>query len=83
MTTAVYTNVLLDVLVPGSSHVFESRQALDAAAADGLVISEPVYAELAARFLAARDLDAFLATTGLRLEPSSRDTLHQAGRAWS
>ncbi|HEY7061391.1 MAG TPA: type II toxin-antitoxin system VapC family toxin [Chloroflexota bacterium] len=83
MTTAVDTNVLLDLLVPGSSHVVESRQALDGALTDGLIISEPVCAELAARFPAARDLDVFLVTTGLRLEPSTRDTLHRAGHAWN
>jgi predicted nucleic acid-binding protein len=84
MNTALDTNVLLDVLVPGSPHGNESQQALDAAVAtSGLVISEPVYAELAARFVHARDLDVFLVNTRVQLEPSTRATLHEAGRACS
>src|SRR4051812_38956312 len=84
MTTALDTNVLLDVLVPGSPHGDESQQALDAAVADsGLVISEPVYAELGARFVHLHELDAFLVTTRVQLERSTRTTLHAAGRAWN
>jgi predicted nucleic-acid-binding protein len=68
--TAVDTNVLLALLVPGGQHGGESQQALDEAVVAGpLVISEPVYAELVARFLTASDLDLFLASTGLVLQP--------------
>ncbi len=84
MITAVDTNVLLDVLIPGAPRGDESERALaDALRAGAVVISEPVYAELAAHFPDRADLDRFLADTGIRLEPSGTDALYAAGRAWS
>ena len=84
MITAVDTNVLLDVLIPGAPHGEDSERALaEAVEAGALVISEPVYAELAVHFPDRMDLDRFLADTGIRLEPSAGQALHGAGRAWS
>jgi predicted nucleic acid-binding protein len=80
--TAVDTNVLLDVLVPGSSHATSSLEALDVARVGGMVISEPVYAELAGRFPDSASLDRFLSETGLKLVPSTAHVLHTGGRAW-
>ncbi len=58
MITALDTNILLDLLIPGAPHVPDSERAiLEAAAAGAVIISEPVYAELAARFATRSDLD--------------------------
>lgn len=84
MITAVDTNVLLDVLIPGAPHGDQSERALaEAVRAGALLISEPVYAELAVHFADRADLDRFLADTGIRLEPSGAEALYTAGRAWS
>ena len=84
MITALDTNVLLDVLIPGASHCEESERALtEAARAGALLVSEPVYAELAAHFPNRADLDLFLTDTGIRLEPSRGEALYRAGKAWS
>ena len=83
MITAVDTNVLLDVLIPDAPHGDESERALaEAVRAGAVVISELVYAELAAHFPDRADLDRFLADTGIRLEPCGTKALHGAGRAW-
>jgi hypothetical protein len=84
MITAVDTNVLLDVLIPDAPHGEESERALaEAVGAGALLISEPVYAELAVHFPDRTDLDRFLADTGISLEPSGGEALHRAGSAWS
>lgn len=83
MISAVDTNVLLDILNPDEPYAPSSRRQLnDALQAGSIVISEPVYAELAANFLDASTLDAFLAGTGTRLVRSESATLHRAGNAW-
>ncbi|MDO8616947.1 MAG: nucleotide-binding protein [Dehalococcoidia bacterium] len=83
MTTAVDTNILLDIVARESDFFETSREALWQSANSGqLIISEPVYAEIASRFPGASDLDAFLSETGVTLEPSSREALHRAGVAW-
>ena len=84
MITAVDTNVLLDVLIPGAPHGDASERALaEALRAGAVVISGPVYSELAAHFPDQAHLDRFLADTGLRLESSNAEALYRTGRAWS
>lgn len=84
MITAVDTNILLDVLIPDAPHGDESERALaEALRAGAVVVSDPVYAELAAHFAEQEKLHRFLADTGLRLEPSKADALYRAGTAWS
>ncbi len=84
MITAVDTNILLDVLIPKAPHGDESESALaEALRAGAIVISDPVYAELAVHFPQQDALDRFLADTGLRLESSSAYALYRAGGAWS
>jgi len=84
MITAVDTNILLDVLIPDAPHADESEGALaQALRAGAVVISGPVYAELAVHFPQQERLDRFLADTGLRLQPSNADALYRAGSAWS
>ncbi len=83
MITAADTNILLDVVIPGAPHGEASEGALSAALGAGaLVVSEPVYAELAAHFPDRAQLDAFLDDSGIRLQGSSAEALHRAGRAW-
>ena len=75
--------MLLDVLVPDPEFVVESRTYLrDALAAGALVICEAVYTELGARFNSPDELDRFLLDTGIRLDASSRTSLHVASLAW-
>ena len=84
MITAVDTNILLDVLIPDAPHGDESERALaEAVRAGAVVISDPVYAELAVHFPEQEKLDRFLADTGLRLESSNAEALHRSGGAWS
>ncbi len=83
MITAVDTNILLDVLVPGAPHGDASEQALtESLRAGATVISEAVYAELAAHFPLREELDRFLEDTGIRPYPSGAEALNPAGRAW-
>jgi predicted nucleic acid-binding protein len=83
MISAVDTSILLDILIPDTRHMEQSLQALDEGSRAGaLILSEPVYAELAAHFPDAADLERFIADTGLRLHPSGAYVLWLAGRAW-
>ena len=83
MITAIDTNILLDLLIPGAPHAVSSEALLDEAYQQGaLIISETVYAELAARFPSQVELDGFLRSTGIRLEHSQPEALHVASEAW-
>lgn len=83
MITAVDTNILLDVLVPGEPYAESSEQALaESLGAGPVFISEPVYAELAGRFPVREELDRFLEDTNIRLQPSGAGALYLAGRKW-
>jgi predicted nucleic acid-binding protein len=83
MVSALDTNLLLDLLIPGAAHAADAQRRLDEAIALGaLVICEVVYAELAAVFPDQADLDGFLDATGIRLEPAGRAALARAGLAW-
>lgn len=83
MITAVDTNILLDILVPNAPHSASSKTLLDEAHRQGsLILNEIVYAEVAARFISKGELDEFLRRTGIRLEPSLRESLYAASEAW-
>ena len=83
MISAVDTNVLLDILIPGAPQGDASERRLaEAAGAGAIIMCEVVYAELSAHFEAPHDLDRFVADTGIRLEPSGREVLRRAGDAW-
>ena len=77
------TNILLDLLVPGSPHADSSEQALtESLKAGAVLISEVVYAELASHFPSRQELDHFLEDTGIRPDSSSTEALYLAGRTW-
>jgi predicted nucleic acid-binding protein len=84
MISAVDTSVLLDVLTDDPRFGESSASALaEATQAGRLVVSEIVYAELAAAFRGDREsLDGFLADLGVALIPSTRTVLAEAGRLW-
>ena len=84
MITAVDTNVLLDLLIPGSSEMESAAEQLELAGGEGkLIVSEVVYAELAAYFPTGEDMETFMARTGLEIVSSLPQTLARAGQAWS
>ena len=83
MITAVDTQVLLDVLVPGAEHCAESEDRLaKAAVAGALIVSPMVVGELGACFTREFELKVFLRDTGLKLVPFGLASLHLAGQTW-
>jgi len=83
MRTAVDTNILLDILIPDEGHLLHSKKILEEYSGKGqLIISEVVYAELAAQFPNEKDMEAFLSDTGIRLIHSDEKSLYMAGERW-
>lgn len=83
MTTAIDSNVLFDVFLPDPEFEKRSRRAIEECAEQGgLVIAEPVYAELAAWFPSQSTLDSVLAELKIVVEPVSRAGAFAAGRIW-
>jgi len=81
--SALDTNVLLDLLIPGAPYAEKSRKLLDTAHRKGsMIICEVVYAELAGYFPGAEEFDQFLGYTGIRLVQSNLPTLQRAAEAW-
>jgi len=81
--TAVDTNVLLDILIRDPEFRDGSARSLaESVAAGELVVSEPVYAEVAGSFPGRLALDAFLSALGVWLRPTGPEGLHLAGEAW-
>jgi predicted nucleic acid-binding protein len=81
--SALDTNVLLDLLIPGAPHQEAAKRLLDETHRQGaLIICEGVYAELGSQFDSAEELDDFLRNTGIRLELSTPAALRQAGEVW-
>ena len=84
MITAVDTNIILDVLIPGEPFGETSKQLLDRHLSRGkLIICEVVFAELAAGFPSGQELKAFLADTGMGLVYSNERALFLAGSRWA
>lgn len=84
MITAVDTNILFDILIPGEPHSDSSKRLLDKHLTSGkLILCEVVFAELAARFPSEQELKLFLAETGMRLVQSNEKSLHIAGMRWA
>ena len=83
LTTAVDTNVLLDVFLPDPVFGERSLAALEMAYAQGaLVISEVVYAELAPQFESRPELDDVLRRIGVSVRATEQEAAYQAGARW-
>ena len=83
MTTAVDTNIFLDLLIPNPRWEESSRAAIGRAVDDGgAIVGETVFAELAARFGSPVHVQEFLTDLGITYAPSSRIALFLAGAAW-
>jgi predicted nucleic acid-binding protein len=84
MITAVDTNIILDVLIPGEPFGESSKELLDHHSSKGkLILCEVVFAELAARFPSEEELASFLADTRMSLVYSNEKSLYMAGSRWA
>ncbi len=84
MITAVDTNILLDILIPGQPFRESSKGLLEHYLSKGkLIICEVVFAELASCFLSEKELKLFLSDTGMGLVPSNEKSLYVAGERWA
>jgi len=84
MITAVDTNIILDVLIPGEPFGKSSKELLDRRMSKGrLILSEVVFAELAARFPSEEALGLFLSDTRMDLVHSNGESLYVAGSRWA
>ena len=82
MTTAIDTNILIDLRVLDSPHFERSAEVIQRAAAEGpLIIGEVVYAELSAR-MADGELASFISDLGIQYEPSPPAALRRAGAVY-
>lgn len=84
MTTALDTNVLLDLFGLPTPHQDAALEAIaDATTPGALIISDLVYAELAAGFEAQERLDAALEGLDISVVPLGRAACYAAGRAFA
>lgn len=84
MITAVDTNIILDVLIPGEPFGQSSKELLDRHLSKGkLILCEVVFAELAARFPSEKELTSFLTDTRMNLVYSNEKSLCMAGSRWA
>jgi hypothetical protein len=84
MITAVDTNIILDVLIPGEPFGQSSKELLDRHLSKGkLILCEVVFAELAARFPSEEELTSFLTDTRMNLVYSNEKSLYMAGSRWA
>ena len=83
MTSAVDTNILLDILLPDPKFLESSTRLLNDAIATGkVIISEVVYAELSAQFGSKEELESFLEDSSIVVQPANQAAMWEAGRAW-
>jgi predicted nucleic acid-binding protein len=83
MTTAVDSNVLLDILIPNEAFADAAAAAIkDAATIGSLVVSDIVYAEICVQFPSERDCDHFFKSNEIRVEHLVRSAHFLASRIW-
>ena len=83
MTTAVDSNVLIDVIGPTTKHAAPAIAALDEARARGaLVICSVAAAEIAAYFATAREMESILSEMSIRMTDLRAADLHATGTAY-
>lgn len=79
--TALDTSVLLDVFLPDPVFAASSERVIaEALELGGVVVAEPVYAELAASFASITQLEEVLAGATIGVEPLGRDAAFLSGR---
>jgi predicted nucleic acid-binding protein len=83
MTTAVDTNILLDIVIPDETTGQASRELLRIAYDQGpALVCDIVYAELVPAFGSRAALDAALRTVGATVSPINTDIAFAAGLRW-
>ncbi len=83
MISAIDTNIVLDILIPGAPHARATALVLEEARHRGrLVLSEPVYAEIASVFPSFEECRRFLTLADFIVIPSSEEGLFLAGERW-
>ena len=83
MISAVDTSILLDVFAGDPQHLRASWELLERAWEEGsIVISEVVYAELAAGFPDASSLDDALGRLNVEVHPGTKESAFVGGRRW-
>jgi predicted nucleic acid-binding protein len=83
MTTALDTNILLDILWRNEGFWNSSLQAVELATQAGsVVICDVVYAELSGHFDKQDPCDRFLEQNQIRVESLTREARFLAGRVW-
>lgn len=82
MQIAVDTNILFDILLPDPDYKESSLNLILNYSSQNLIISEIVYAELAAHFSDPALLDSFLEDSNIQLKSISRQGLQFAAAAW-
>ena len=83
MTTALDTNVLLDVFLPDDAYLDGSSRLLRRAYDDGaLEICHLVYAELVPQFVDRMKLDEALTRLNVRISPIDDEVAFLAGTRW-
>ena len=83
MIFSVDTCVLLDMLLPDPDFGERSKDILNEASKKGdLIICPIIYAELYPQFNEHKDLDTFLAATGIHMKPFTREILWNAGQLY-
>ncbi len=81
--TAIDTNVLLDILIPGAPDAQRSTGLFEACQAEGaVIISEVVFTELSSRFPGPGAFDNFLSEARVQLVRSDPSAFQRAGAAW-
>ncbi len=83
MITAIDTSVLFDIFLPDPKYLDRSREAIrESFRSGGLVICEPVYAELASQFSQQSELDGVLSFNEIDVEPVTREAAYDAGHCF-
>ena len=83
MTTAVDTNILVDVVAPDETTGQASRELLRIAYDRGpVLVCDVVYAELVPAFESREALDAALRDVGATVSPIDTDIAYMAGLRW-
>ena len=84
MITAIDSNVLVDVLQRDSRFASASRSALAGCAQrGGLVVSDVVWAEVAARYAGEASASEIFTAFGVRFVPLDQACADRAGEAWA